>query len=314
MQPMMMMSCTAAAGDSDLKNEPHPPHASSSHMMTAHHPHVSTPATLFSDDELESVANRVRNASKTASPIKEEDSFQMTLEKQPELFHPETQRTQQQQQHQLTVAFPYMSSSGIPTPTFGFTPATPTTSGQAPAQYFLTPLGTATPHPWYERRTSSPQTTGEVMMALPTLSPVHMYSPETGLTTVRSISPAQSAPHIPVDQSVPTTEGSSPLTSGGTLTEHQGLMQTPVPGEMSQETLVSEIKRLREKLQSLESENANMTTKLSQQQVQVENRLAEIEMQISSGPPGPSAETGDVLMDPEEKSSSSSGSWSISHT
>ncbi|KAH7641150.1 cyclic nucleotide-gated channel rod photoreceptor subunit alpha-like [Dermatophagoides farinae] len=50
----------------------------------------------------------------------------------------------------------------------------------------------------------------------------------------------------------------------------------------TQDALLSEIKRLRERLLTLETENASMSMKLNQQQWQVENRLAEIEHQISS--------------------------------
>ncbi|KAH9416785.1 hypothetical protein DERP_011900 [Dermatophagoides pteronyssinus] len=50
----------------------------------------------------------------------------------------------------------------------------------------------------------------------------------------------------------------------------------------TQDALLSEIKRLRERLLTMETENASMSMKLNQQQWQVENRLAEIEHQISS--------------------------------
>ncbi|XP_064455662.1 cyclic nucleotide-gated channel rod photoreceptor subunit alpha-like [Ornithodoros turicata] len=50
--------------------------------------------------------------------------------------------------------------------------------------------------------------------------------------------------------------------------------------EASQEALLAEIKRLRERLVTLETENATMSVKLSQQQWEVESRLAEIELQI----------------------------------
>ncbi|XP_046622827.1 probable basic-leucine zipper transcription factor Q [Neodiprion virginianus] len=46
------------------------------------------------------------------------------------------------------------------------------------------------------------------------------------------------------------------------------------------EALLAEIKRLRERLVTLETENAAMSVKLNQQQWEVEHRLAEIEMQI----------------------------------
>ena len=48
--------------------------------------------------------------------------------------------------------------------------------------------------------------------------------------------------------------------------------------DQSNELLIQEIARLRERLVVLESENASMSEKLSQQQYDVENRLAEIEM------------------------------------
>ncbi|KAG7204244.1 hypothetical protein KM043_002070 [Ampulex compressa] len=53
---------------------------------------------------------------------------------------------------------------------------------------------------------------------------------------------------------------------------------TPLLG--THEALLAEIKRLRERLICLETENAAMSVKLNQQQWEVENRLAEIEMQI----------------------------------
>jgi hypothetical protein len=49
---------------------------------------------------------------------------------------------------------------------------------------------------------------------------------------------------------------------------------------MGQEVFIAEIKRLRERLVTLEAENASLSMKLSQQQWEVEHRLAEIEMQI----------------------------------
>lgn len=48
----------------------------------------------------------------------------------------------------------------------------------------------------------------------------------------------------------------------------------------SHEALEDEIKRLRERLHTVESENQALNAKLSQQQWELENRLAEIEMQI----------------------------------
>lgn len=53
---------------------------------------------------------------------------------------------------------------------------------------------------------------------------------------------------------------------------------TPLLG--SHEALEAEIKRLRERLHTVETENTAMSIKLNQQQWELEHRLAEIEMQI----------------------------------
>ncbi|KAG5670425.1 hypothetical protein PVAND_000691 [Polypedilum vanderplanki] len=63
----------------------------------------------------------------------------------------------------------------------------------------------------------------------------------------------------------------------GSLT-HLESGATPLLG--SHEALECEIKRLRERLHTVESENMSLNTKLAQQQWEVEHRLAEIEMQI----------------------------------
>uniref|UniRef100_V9IBP9 Cyclic nucleotide gated channel, invertebrate n=1 Tax=Apis cerana TaxID=7461 RepID=V9IBP9_APICE len=73
----------------------------------------------------------------------------------------------------------------------------------------------------------------------------------------------------------------APLEKGITcnsMTQLVGEGATPLLG--TNEALLAEIKRLRERLVCLESENAAMSAKLNQQQWEVENRLAEIEMQI----------------------------------
>ncbi|XP_022238753.1 cyclic nucleotide-gated channel rod photoreceptor subunit alpha-like [Limulus polyphemus] len=70
------------------------------------------------------------------------------------------------------------------------------------------------------------------------------------------------------------------------------LVPSPIPGsrigsvssysgrDPHPDLLIAEIKRLRERLITLEAENASMSMKLSHQQWEVENRLAEIELQI----------------------------------
>lgn len=62
---------------------------------------------------------------------------------------------------------------------------------------------------------------------------------------------------------------------------------TPILG--SHEALECEIKRLRERLHTVETENVLLSSKLSQQQWDLENRLADIEMQLC----GPSSASSD---------------------
>ncbi|XP_060518819.1 cyclic nucleotide-gated channel rod photoreceptor subunit alpha [Cylas formicarius] len=71
---------------------------------------------------------------------------------------------------------------------------------------------------------------------------------------------------------------SGTLHCGDSMTQLVSGVATPLLG--SHEALESEIKRLRERLQTVESENAAMSIKLNQQQWELEHRLAEIEMQI----------------------------------
>lgn len=59
------------------------------------------------------------------------------------------------------------------------------------------------------------------------------------------------------------------------------------------DVLVAEINRLRDRLFMLESENASLNNKLSRQQWEVENRLAEIEMQICGAGSPPDSVTDD---------------------
>ncbi|CAH4030748.1 unnamed protein product [Pieris brassicae] len=75
--------------------------------------------------------------------------------------------------------------------------------------------------------------------------------------------------------------GSSARSSGA----GPGSMATTGPKVMrdSHDALESEIKRLRERLYTVETENAAMSAKLNQQQWEVDQRLQEIEMQICGG-------------------------------
>lgn len=58
-------------------------------------------------------------------------------------------------------------------------------------------------------------------------------------------------------------------------------MTAPLLG--THEVLEDEIKRLRERLHTVEAENCALNCKLSQQQRELEHRLTEIEMQICGG-------------------------------
>jgi len=70
----------------------------------------------------------------------------------------------------------------------------------------------------------------------------------------------------------------------------QRTLRDVVEAKLPPDALVAEISRLRERLLMLESENAGLNAKLNRQQWEVENRLAEIEMQIcGAGSPVDSA-------------------------
>nr|XP_014285573.1 cyclic nucleotide-gated cation channel alpha-3 isoform X3 [Halyomorpha halys] len=93
-----------------------------------------------------------------------------------------------------------------------------------------------------------------------------------------SLSPASRLP-------VRTTESAlSVMSSGQSSDEHRQAHQKTIDsleGQLqAEEPMIAEIKRLRERLVTLEAENATLNMKLSQQQWEVEHRLAEIEMQI----------------------------------
>ncbi|XP_035907927.1 cyclic nucleotide-gated cation channel alpha-3 isoform X10 [Anopheles stephensi] len=85
---------------------------------------------------------------------------------------------------------------------------------------------------------------------------------------------SRTASHLARPQSQPCRTG-PPC---GSLTHIESSGATPLLG--SHEALEGEIKRLRERLHTVESENFTLNAKLAQQQWEVEHRLAEIEMQI----------------------------------
>ncbi|XP_035784416.1 cyclic nucleotide-gated channel rod photoreceptor subunit alpha-like isoform X6 [Anopheles albimanus] len=85
---------------------------------------------------------------------------------------------------------------------------------------------------------------------------------------------SRTASHLARPQSQPCRTG----LPCGSLTHIESSGATPLLG--SHEALEGEIKRLRERLHTVESENFSLNAKLAQQQWEVEHRLAEIEMQI----------------------------------
>lgn len=146
------------------------------------------------------------------------------------------------------------------------------------------------------------------------LSPVHfpfpqIYSYQNQQSQMNFLSPycASSSVHMPSTQSLAFTRSDNLTASQTNLmspsnhtyyspffqTQHSvtpvspGVMSNVPSGspasfsyETSQDILLQEITTLRERLATLESENATMTSKLNQQQWDVENRLSELEMHM----------------------------------
>ena len=71
-----------------------------------------------------------------------------------------------------------------------------------------------------------------------------------------------------------------PCNRSGSPATRDPMMATPMKNLPPADALVAEISRLRERLLMLESENSSLSAKLNRQQWEVENRLAEFEMQI----------------------------------
>lgn len=104
--------------------------------------------------------------------------------------------------------------------------------------------------------------------------PQHMipfYSPVTGTTVPAfcGISPAASSTHLAVPHSIAMH---TPSPTMSTDSHHIQMSPLGAEGQPPDAALLAEIKRLRERLMTLETENASMTIKLSQQQWEVENR------------------------------------------
>nr|CAI5864819.1 unnamed protein product [Callosobruchus analis] len=96
-----------------------------------------------------------------------------------------------------------------------------------------------------------------------------------------------------------TSSGRSTILQCDSMTQLMSGVTTPILG--SHDVLESEIKRLRERLHTVEAENAAMSVKLHQQQWELEHRLAEIELQICRS--GATSQAGGI--DGRSRSSSS---------
>lgn len=101
--------------------------------------------------------------------------------------------------------------------------------------------------------------------------PFYPHSPVSpALPAYCAISPAASTTHLAVPHAMGLHAPSPALSSDS----HHMQLSPSLSVDPSQDAaLLAEIKRLRERLLTLEAENASMTIKLSQQQWEVENRL-----------------------------------------
>ncbi|XP_026669213.1 cGMP-gated cation channel alpha-1-like isoform X1 [Ceratina calcarata] len=123
-----------------------------------------------------------------------------------------------------------------------------------------------------------------------------LFSPSPSPVTARGLTSTGDSAHVARRTESPMSAASSHSSEEQTGRAPQSATTQPSTGAISSmahldsegatpllgtnEALLAEIKRLRERLICLESENAAMSAKLNQQQWEVENRLAEIEMQI----------------------------------
>lgn len=149
-------------------------------------------------------------------------------------------------------------------------------------------------------------------MYLPTQTTATMMS-TTSLTTSSSIHPDSVTINMPSSSPLHGRRTSSPLIplenpSSLGISSSLPCPRTPVPGEVSQEVLIQEIKNLRHRLYSMETENVSMTLKLSQQQNLVESRLKEIETQFASQS---SRGSSTVNLMPDTKTSSGASSSTV---
>lgn len=190
--------------------------------------------------------------------------------------HPTHSVPEPQSHHQPVIA-------SIPVPT-----TSTTTTATLSIQFAEKPKETS---PFIVASSALPMSSSRAGAGYHSPQPPHsMYTanvPNSGTTTIST-----SLHHLTVPNNTgkPTTSSQQSVsrsTTPGTIIIEENHVCQPTASSTTEE-LTAEIRRLRERLVQLETENASMSIKLSQQQWEVEHRLAEIEMHIcgSESPSG----------------------------
>lgn len=173
------------------------------------------------------------------------------------------------------------------------TPGLVESRGRVPLEeMWISPLDVKSTHTYtasHSLFTPSPSPVTSRGMMPPTPSAGNNVNANNVTRSMDSPMSATSSGHSSEDQTARAPQSGTTQPSTGRQSTHSGLTlnsmtqlvsegATPLLG--THEALLAEIKRLRERLISLETENAAMSVKLKQQQWEVEHRLAEIEMHI----------------------------------
>lgn len=103
------------------------------------------------------------------------------------------------------------------------------------------------------------------------------FIPQASANVIPGARHASTSAHS--NQSNPTMGTPRPLQP--TTDGHMSVSPAQLYTEASHDSLIQEITRLRERLKSVESENAMMAAKLNQQQWELEHRLSELEMHMT---------------------------------
>ena len=200
-------------------------------------------ATLLTDDELD--RERDEKNQKIAKELLDSESNASEGSNKPDIM----QTSLKINENNNGTNF-YQTGGGI----IGCSPIPPTSQSMLYSPQILAPNLQLIS---YDRRSPQPQ---------PNLIPFYPHSPMSGSTVQAfcGVSPAVSSTHLAVPHAIAMHTPSPTLSTDSHHIQMGSDPQDPA--------LLAEIKRLRERLQSLETENASMTIKLSQQQWEVENR------------------------------------------